>query len=219
MKTKKNRYWLTALIAIVMTITVASCEDEDIGIIGTCPEIESTNPANLQTGVPFDQVITATFKEVVDPLTVNGATYTISNGTSIIGGTVSYSGKTATFTPSSILLPNTTYTGKVTRGVKDLMGNTMLEDYVWTFTTGLLPTVLVVDPANNATGVSLDKVITATFSTGMNPATINNSTFTLKHGFNTVEGTVTYSGFTASFTPTSPLLAARNAPYMFTITS
>ena len=217
MKTKKNRYWLTALIAIVMTMTVASCEDEDIGIIGTCPEIESTNPANLQTGVPFDQVITATFKEVVNPLTVNGATFTISNGTSIIGGTVSYSGKTATFTPSSILLPNTTYTGKVTRGVKDLMGNAMLEDYVWTFTTGLLPTVLVVDPANNATGVSLDKVITATFSTGMNPATINNSTFTLKHGFNTVEGTVTYSGFTASFTPASPLLA--NTTYTGTITN
>lgn len=29
MKTKKNRYWLTALIAIVMTIIAASCEDED----------------------------------------------------------------------------------------------------------------------------------------------------------------------------------------------
>ena len=216
MKTKKNKYWLTALIAIVMTMAVASCEDEDIGIIGTCPEIESTNPTDLQTGVPFDQAITATFKEAVDPQTVNGATFTIS-GTSTIGGTVTYSGKTATFTPSSLLLPNTTYTGRVTRGVKDLMGNAMLEDYVWTFTTGLLPTVIAVDPANDATGVNLDKVVTATFSTGMNPATINNSTFTVKNGFNTVEGTVTYSGFTATFTPTSPLMA--NTTYTGTITN
>ena len=216
MKTKKNKYWLTALIAIVMTMAVASCEDEDIGIIGTCPEIESTNPTDLQTGVPFDQAITATFKEAVDPQTVNGATFTIS-GTSTIGGTVTYSGKTATFTPSSLLSPNTTYTGRVTRGVKDLMGNAMLEDYVWTFTTGLLPTVIAVDPANDATGVNLDKVVTATFSTGMNPATINNSTFTVKNGFNAVEGTVTYSGFTATFTPTSPLMA--NTTYTGTITN
>jgi len=217
MNTKKNKYWLTALIAIVMTMAVASCEDEDIGIIGTCPEIESTNPANLATGIPFNQIITATFKEAVNPLTVNGATYTISNGGTIIGGTVSYNGKTATFTPTNPLLPNTTYTGKVTRGVKDMMGNAMLEDYVWTFTTGLLPTVISVDPANNATGVSLNKVITATFSTGMNPSTINASTFTLRNGVFNVPGTVTYSGFTATFTPTTPLQA--NTTYTGTITT
>jgi len=37
--------------------------------------------------------------------------------------------------PSARLLPNTTYTGTVTTGVKDPIGNAMQRNYVWSFTT------------------------------------------------------------------------------------
>jgi hypothetical protein len=44
-----------------------------------------------------------------------------------------YSGRTATFTPSTLLDPNTTYSARLTRTVKDLTGNALQTDNVWTF--------------------------------------------------------------------------------------
>ena len=67
------------------------------------------------------------------------------------------------------------------------------------------PTVTSTDPVNNVTGVARNKEIAFTFSETMDPATINNTTFTLKQGSTNVAGAVTYSGKTAVFTPTLPL--------------
>ena len=90
------------------------------------------------------------------------------------------------------------------------------------FTTGAAqdvtpPTVVSTDPANNATGVDLNKVIAATFSEAMDPATITTTTFTLKHGTTPVLGTVTYAGAGVTFTPTGNLTASTT--YTATITT
>jgi len=68
------------------------------------------------------------------------------------------------------------------------------------------PTVISTVPANG--GPCLDPVpltITATFSKAMNPTTIDNVTFTLKHGATSDNGTVTYDNLTATFTPVPPI--------------
>ena len=86
-------------------------------------------------------------------------------GTGPVAGTVTYSGNTAFFTPAGPLAINTTYTGRVTTAVKDLAGNALQTDYVWTFSTGttLSPIVISTDPANNETGVLLNKTVTGNF--------------------------------------------------------
>ena len=43
----------------------------------------------------------------------------------------------ATFTPASALAASTTFTATITTGAKDLAGNALASDFVWTFTTGL----------------------------------------------------------------------------------
>jgi uncharacterized repeat protein (TIGR02543 family) len=50
-------------------------------------------------------------------------------------GTVAYNGLTASFTPAVALAPNTTYTGTIKSSVRDLLGNSLQVNYVWTFTT------------------------------------------------------------------------------------
>jgi len=49
---------------------------------------------------------------------------------------VSYSGMTASFTPSNVLAASTTYNATITTGAKDLAGNALAADVVWEFTTG-----------------------------------------------------------------------------------
>lgn len=66
-------------------------------------------------------------------------------------------------------------------------------------------TVLSHSPATNAINVALNKVISASFSEAMDSSSFNNLTFTLKQGSNTVIGSVKYSGFTATFTPSASL--------------
>jgi hypothetical protein len=63
------------------------------------------------------------------------------------------------------------------------------------------PSVILTSPADNASGVSVNTVITASFSEALDPSTANESTFTVSG----VTGTVAYSGTTAMFTPSGIL--------------
>jgi hypothetical protein len=101
----------------------------------TPPTVSSTNPANGATGVSVRTAIRAIFSEAMDPATITTATFTVSAGSTYISGTVSYSGTTATFTPSRPLAYDTTYTATITAGARDLAGNAMPSSYVWTFFT------------------------------------------------------------------------------------
>jgi len=195
---------------------------EKPGIIGLCPKVLSTAPADLATGVSLNTIVVANFNEAMDSSTVTSATFTLKQGTTQIAGLVTYTGVTATFTPAVLLKPNTKYTGTITTGVKDTRHNALPDNYVWSFTTGdsvniTAPTVIATDPANAATGVAFNKKITATFSKAMNPLTITTSTFLLQHGATVITGVVTYSGTTATFSPAVNL--DTNTTYTATITT
>ena len=219
MKTKWKILVMTTFAAFSVAAFFGGCKkDNFVQPDGLCPIVVSTDPANLETSVALNKVITITFNENMNPATITNASITIT-GASAVAGTVTYSGKTATFTPSSSLAVNTTYTGKVTTAVKNETGNALQADYIWTFSTGttLSPVVISTDPANNATNVPLNKMVTATFNMPMNPSTINTTTFKLMQGTTAIVGVVTYSNNTASFTPNSPL--ASNSLFTATITT
>ncbi len=184
---------------------------------GAVPIVTSTDPANGATNVLLNKVITASFNKTMDATTINATTFTLKQGANAVAGTVTYANRTTTFTPSALLAANTVYTGTITTGVKDSTGNSIVTNYVWTFTTGTAPVVIATDPANGAVNVALNKIITASFSTAMDPSTINGTTFTLKQGANSIAGTVTYAGTTATFTPSAPLTI--NTVYTGTITT
>ena len=182
------------------------------------PIVTLTDPLVNATNVPMNKVITATFSIPMDASTITASTFTVKAGATAVAGTVTYAGLLATFTPSANLLPNTLYTGTITTGALNADGTALQANYVWTFTTsGVPPTVVSTDPANNATGILTNKIIRANFSVAMNPLTITSTTFTLKQGATAVAGTITYSGTRASFTPNSAL--ALNTLYTATITT
>ena len=208
------------------TLTTAIMDPQGDPLLGTfvwsfstapLPTVTSTIPANGATGVPVNQVLTATFSEEMNCSTLTTSTFTLAGPAGAVAGTVACSGTSATFTPTSKLAANTAYTATITTGVTNVGGAALASNYVWTFTTELPPTVTSTVPANGATGVPVNQVLTATFSEEMNCATITTSNFTLTGPGGAVAGTVACAGTSATFTPTS-LLAAL-ATYTATITT
>jgi hypothetical protein len=185
------------------------------------PTVTSTSPADNATGTLLNKVVNASFSMPMDAATITATTFTVKQGTTVIPGVVTFDAATATasFTPNTNLSQNTVYTGMITTGAKNVPGSPLLNNFVWTFTTGAIaaPTVTVTDPLNLATNVPANKIITASFNEAMDATTINTSSFTLKIGTTPVAGVVTYSGTTATFTPSSNLLSGNT--YTATITT
>jgi hypothetical protein len=189
MKTKKLLTILTLIIAVVF----AACKkDTFIENAGLCPLVLSTSPEDGETSVPLNKVITVTFNKEMNPTTITAQSITLEGPSGAVAGAVTYSGVTASFTPTNLLAINSNYTGKVKTIVKDIKGNALQVDYIWTFSTGatIAPTVISTDPANLETGVALNKIITATFSEPMDALTITGTSFTLSENGNPVTGTI-----------------------------
>ena len=190
------------------------------------PTVISTIPAALATGVPLNQIVSATFSTAMNPATINGTTFTLTGpGATVVPGLVAYAavGNTLTFTPTANLAPNTTFTATIATGVQNLAGTPLAANYVWTFKTGTAvsttaPELVSTNPANSATDVPLNQAVSATFTEAMNPLTITTGTFELTAGGVTVPGTVSYDAidFIATFTPTAPLTASTSYNAMVT---
>jgi uncharacterized repeat protein (TIGR02543 family) len=212
---------LLITLAIIGFVLIAGCKkDDNVKILGLYPLVISSDPVNLTKDIPLNKIITVTFNENINPVTITSTSFTLetaAKGVSLVTGVVSCSGAIASFTPSSDLLPGTTYTGTVKATVKDLHDNVLQSNCIWTFTTSAIPIVTSTDPLNLATNVALNKVISANFSMAMDPLTITTSTFTLMDGITLVSGTVNYSNTTATFTPGSALILGKT--YTATITA
>ena len=132
MKIKK----LLTTFTIIMVVLIAGCKQDDyVSTIGVCPLVISTDPVNSANSVPYNKIIAATFNEKMDHATINETSFILQQGTTAITGVVTYVDSTAKFTPAVALLPLTVYKATIKNTVKDLKGNLLQADYVWSFTT------------------------------------------------------------------------------------
>jgi len=112
----------------------------------TPPTVLSVTPAAGATGVSVSATATATFSEAMNAATITTSTVVLRNPSNgIVSSTVAYNAAThvVTLTPSAALAVSTTYTATITGGsggVKDISGNALVSNFVWSFTTGTGPT-------------------------------------------------------------------------------
>ncbi|NMM11283.1 MAG: DUF3494 domain-containing protein [Polaromonas sp.] len=223
---------LVYLIPLVLTAFVAGCgggSDNNAALLatGVGPTVTTTTPANTATNVPVNRKLTATFSNAIDPATITTDSFTVTApGGVVISGTVTLNAanNTAIFAPVSALPINTKLTATITTGVKDGNGRALASAFVWTFTTGAtldttVPSVTSTSPVDAATGVPINRKISAIFDEAMDPSTITSATFSVTTGPSAtpVAGVVTYVGTTAIFTPTGNL--ALSTTYKATITT
>lgn len=203
------------LIAILLLL---SCGGGTSGPQGdkTPPTILAVAPADNAVDIAIDTTIKVTFSEPIDPASVTPTSFSLNNG---VTGAFSFDGNTVTLTPSADLEYNTVYNGTLTTALTDTAGNHLGAAFECSFTTVVDPNlqpavVLSRTPTSGAYNVEINTTVMATFSKGMNPATITTSSFTISGG---VTGAVSYAGNTATFTPEADL--AYDTPYTVTLTT
>ena len=136
----------------------------------------------------MNTIVTATFSKAMNPATLNANTFTVSGpGSTAVVGQVTYNAAshTAIFTPSANLAASTLYTAALSTGAADAFGNALASSVVWTFTTGATtcsgvgaPSVTSQNPVRGSVGGCPNTIVTATFSEGMYPPSIDSTTFT-----------------------------------------
>jgi hypothetical protein len=144
------------------------------------PTVVSTLPVNSATNVDSNGSISATFSEAMDVSTIITANFTVAAGATPVAGTVVYDvpNKKAVFAPASILTVGTLYTATVTTGVKDIAGNPLAANKVWTFTTapaGIGPAQVFLGTSGNfailaKTAISTVPASVITGDVGISPA-------------------------------------------------
>jgi hypothetical protein len=123
------------------------------------PSVISTIPTDGAMGVAANRALTISFSEAMDPDTVTPTTFTVTGpGTTAVPGTVSYSGTLASFKPSTNLALNTLFRGSVSTDATDLAGNSLANDFEWSFTTSA---TAALGPAPVALGMAGGFVILA----------------------------------------------------------
>jgi methionine-rich copper-binding protein CopC len=101
------------------------------------PVVVGMTPAAKAQGASINPLITAAFNEPMNATTITASTFYLraQGSSSNVPATVSYSGTTATLTPSAPLTLGTTYTVTVSGTVADPNGNQVGSDTTWSFTT------------------------------------------------------------------------------------
>jgi len=144
------------ILALLLVVLMPGCKKDDG--LEIYPAGTSSDPINRSTGVARNKAITFTFNEAMDPATINATNVTLTQGGTAVAGNVAYSGKTATFTPSTMLSASTAYTATITTGAKTLAGVALTDNIVWSFTTVAAATNLaVVDLGTSGNFVILAK--------------------------------------------------------------
>lgn len=129
--------------------------------------IQSTFPTIGSVDVPQNTTIAVAFNRDLAPSSVTGNFLVAKIENEVVTnilGTVNYSNKKAEFAPNVSLDPNTTYrvtivgdtngTDGITTGIRDIFGNGMLGNYMFTFTTTSAPvmeTPVILTPTSNTT--------------------------------------------------------------------
>jgi len=211
---------MVSLLGILLVTFISGCGREQVPVVG--PAVLTVTPANGATAVPVATSITATFNKAMNPTTITTSTFVVTGPAGApVTGTVSYSGTTATFTPTVLLTPSSLYAATITTGATDALGTALASNFIWSFNTGTLPTVISTNPLNGAVGIAINRKIVATFSETMNATSVMAvGTFTVAGpGGVTVPGAVMYVAATntATFAPTTNLLP--NTHYSGTIST
>ncbi len=139
------RIFSTICNLLLMAVFIAGCskdavKDQSSAYTQSAAGISEILPGDLEDAVAINPIVAVTFKSEVNSSEVSASTITLLEGTTPVQGTLSISGKTATFTPVADLKQDTKYTGTVNSALKsgslDDSKKNSRKEHSWSFKTG-----------------------------------------------------------------------------------
>lgn len=151
------------------TITIAG-QTYTVTQAGVPPAVTAKSPASGAADVAVNAPVTVTFSETMGAASITTSSFTLTQGSAPVAGTVSYDGGalTATFTPSSNLAYGTTYTATLTTAVQDSEGVALASPIAWNFTTVAPP----VSGGSSGGGGGGCFIATAAFGSPLEPGVV-----------------------------------------------
>ena len=156
-----NRLRIRAAVALLVCLAASSCGESggcdpaDVSCSDrTAPTVVSVDPPNGATNVARLPSVTVTFSEPVAAASFTAGAFVVGSAT----GTISVTGSTATFTPSSQLPEGALHAVRV-EGVEDLAGHALATAFTSSFTTRFEPLSAIAGPdqdVNRGASVHLD---------------------------------------------------------------
>ena len=132
----RARLALPLAIAAILVI-VGGCDDGAIVPVGDTPSVLSTYPADGDTLVPSDTVVTVLFDRPMDRFTLSSATFVLEGPRGVVDATVTAGERSATLTPRLRLSGHSCYTARLDHRIADAEGTPIGVPYAWSFTTGV----------------------------------------------------------------------------------
>jgi hypothetical protein len=184
-----------------------------VGTNDTTKPTVAITPSNGATNIGLNPQIVLTFSESINPTTVGINSVAVFSGDVPLSPSITISADNRTVVLSGVTLPTSTkITVLANHLITDLSGNT-LNDTMSQFTTASAvltsaPSVVNTRPANGATNVATNTVITLFTSAPMNVGTIPGALYVSQNGV-AVSGTPTVAanGQSIVFTPSSSFTA------------
>ncbi|TVP60122.1 MAG: DUF3494 domain-containing protein [Halomonadaceae bacterium] len=178
--------------------------------------VTSTAPADEATEVGTNVKVVAVFNKAMASETIDGASFTLQGETeTAITGTFAYNPETlsATLDPGP-LSNDELYTATITTSVQTDSGESLQENFTWTFKTSDTidetdPTVASSRPQDGGTDVALNTRVSIVFSKAIDPKTVTSGAFVLSDDESVeVSGSLRYvNTTTVEFTPSANLAA------------
>ncbi|KAF0240981.1 MAG: hypothetical protein FD180_4678 [Planctomycetota bacterium] len=133
-------------LAVVVAFLVAGCKKDGSSTSAVStngdeshhPDVIFESPIPEETGVLPTAVVTAIFDDPMDPLTITTGTFILHDGGGMpVAGTVTYTAttRTATFTPTALLMPSMTYTASLSAYIQNTSGESLGVSHAWWFIT------------------------------------------------------------------------------------
>lgn len=171
-------------------------------------------PKDRENEIKIDTKIMISLSKAARPETVNGFSFTLSDGLKNIWGDVIYDEKnySAWFSPKEELRHNTIYYARVSDSIKDIYGNNLDRFYEWSFITEQLPDrtaprVSEVFPKDKETDIKEDVMIKVQFNEEIRAESLNQFTVRLIDGEKFIKTDISYDKETniAFISPVSKL--------------
>ncbi|MEW6173778.1 MAG: Ig-like domain-containing protein [Bacillota bacterium] len=151
----------TQQLTVTDSVRTTVYKTATVEVTGGSPLVTGTDPADGATGVSVGKIVTATFNETV-VLGDNAGGIVLKQGGSVVAITYNVSGNVLTIDPVSDLDPSTNYAVYVPAGAVRSGSYPLESDYSFGFKTEIK--AISTEPADGATGVPVNIIITVTFS-------------------------------------------------------